>query len=160
METEAQESALNKKLLALVAVVLALLLVAICYVGLLLILNKQTVQPAQQQLAQPEIPLPAVVTSVKQDVLFLPAVVKSVAPAPIAVTVPISTVWRFISIDNNDIGTFENVGNPSQRLVAKCKDLNRPAPDKGMLYDLDDSGILKPQGESKKFQRFEVIARQ
>ena len=159
METGAQESTVDKKLLALVSVVLALLLVAICYVGFLLIRSKQTVQPAQQQLAQPEIPLPTLVTSVKPVVLFLPIVGNSVAPAPTTITVPTSTLWRFVSINDNDVGTFENVGDPRQRLVAKCKDPKRPAPDKGELYKLDDSGILKPQEESRKFQRFALINR-
>jgi hypothetical protein len=159
METGAQESAVNKKLLALVSVVLALLLVAICYVGFLLILSYQTVQPAQQQLAQTEIPLS---TSVKPVVQFLPVVANWVvpAPAPAAITVPTPTLWRFVSINDNDIGTFENVGDPSQRLAAKCKDPKRPAPDKGELYKLDDAGILKPQEGSKKFQRFELITRE
>ncbi len=157
--TETQENTVNKKLLALVAVVLALLLIAICYLGFLLIRSKLTAQPAQQQLAQPATPVPTLVTSVKPVALFLPVVLNLAAPAPVAVTVPTSTLWRFVSINHNNIGTFEKVGNPSQRLIAKCKDPNRPPPDKGELYKLDDSGILKPQGESKKIQRFEVIPR-
>ncbi len=149
METETQENAVNKKLLALVAVVLALLLVAICYLGLLLILSKRPAQPAQQLPAQPEIPVPTLAPSVNPEVLFLPVVGNLAAPAPKAITIPTSTLWRFLSINDKDIGTFENVGNPSQRLVAKCKDPNRPVPDEGELYQLDDSGILKPQSESK-----------
>jgi hypothetical protein len=82
------------------------------------------------------------------------------APAPVAQTVTTSTLWRFLSINEKDIGTFENTGDPSQRLTAKCIDIKRPAPDKGELYVLDDSGILKLQDGSKKFQRFEVIGRQ
>lgn len=161
METGAQESTINRKMLALVAVVLGLLLIAICYLGFLLIRSRQTARQAQPQLAQPENPLPASVISAKPGGIFLPVVVKVGAPAPAsaAVVVPTPTLWRFISIDRNDIGTFENVGNPSQKLLAKCKDPNRPAPYKGELYTLDDSGILKPQGESKKYQRFEVINR-
>jgi hypothetical protein len=160
METGAQGSAVDKKLLALVAVVLALILIAFCYVVFLLIRNKQAAQPAQPQLAQTEFPLPAPAEAV---VLYLPVAVNSVAPAPVPApsgqSAPTSTLWRFISINENDIGTFENIGNPSQRLAAKCKDPKRPVPDKGELYELDDSGILKPQSGSKKFQRFELIAR-
>ncbi len=125
METGAQESTVNKKLLALVSVLLVLLLVAICYVGFLIIRSKQSVQTAQQQLAQPKMPLPK---SVKPAGPFLPVVVNLAAPPPKAVTVPTSTVWRFVSINDNDFGTFENVGDPSQKLVAKCKDPKRPAP--------------------------------
>jgi len=157
METGAQESVVNRKILALVAVVLALILIAICYLGILLIRSRQTVQPARQQLAQTEIPLPTSVISAKPVGIFLPVVVK--VETPKAVIVQTSNVWRFISIDANEIGTFENVGDPSKRLLAKCKDPNRPAPYAGELYTLYEQGILKPQGDSKKFQRFEVINR-
>jgi hypothetical protein len=163
MGTEAQESPINKKLLALVSVVLALVLVAFCFVVFLLIRNKLTARPAQPQLAQPEIPLPTLETSVQPVIRFLPVVVNSVAPAsapaPTAITVPTATLWRFVSINAHDFGTFENVNDPSQRLVAKCKDPNRPAPGAGELYRLDNSGNLKPQNGGKKFQRFELITR-
>jgi hypothetical protein len=157
METGAQESAVNKKLLALVGVVLALLLVAICIVVFLLIRSILAVRPAQQQ-AQPELPRPTLgIAAFEPVVLLLPVVVNSVAPAPQAIPVPPSTLWRFLSINKNDIGTFEKVGDPSQRLVAKCKDPKRPPPDEGELYVLDDSGILRLQDGSKKFQRFELL---
>ena len=157
METEPHQSTVNMKLVALVAVVLSLLLMAMCYVGFLLIRSIQPVQPIPPQVVQPEIPLPTSVPTVAPVDLYLPVVMNLLAPT--GITVPTSTLWRFISIDDNDIGTFENVGDPSQRLVAKCKDLKRPPPDEGELYKLDDSGILKPQSESKKFQRFELMTR-
>lgn len=158
MEPEYQESPVNRKVLALVAVVLALILVAFCYIVFLLIRNRQAAQPVPQQLPPQQIPLPAIVKRVNR---FLPVAAKPAAPAPApaptAQTVQTSTLWRFISIDDNNIGTFENVGNPSQKLTASCLDIKRPAPSKGELYTLDDSGILKPQDGRKKFQRFEVI---
>jgi len=158
MEPSYQESPVNRKVLALVAVVLALILIAFCYVVFLLLRSKQADRTAQQQVVQTEIPI----TTVKPTVLFLSIVMKPAAPAPAptAMTVTTSALWRFISIDDHDIGTFENTGNPNQKLTAKCIDIKRPAPDKGELYELDDSGILKPQSRNKKFQRFKLIARQ
>jgi len=158
MQTEPQESTVDRKLLAGIAVVLALILVAFCYVVFLLIRNLRADRTAQQQIAQPEIPITTVNTSVQ----FLPIAAKPAvhAPAPTAKAVTTSTLWRFLSINDNDIGTFENTGDPNKRLTARCLDIKRPAPEKGELYELDDSGILKPQSGSKKFQRFEVIARQ
>jgi hypothetical protein len=158
MQTGYQEGAVDRKLLAGVAVVLALILIAFCYVVFLLIRSKQADRTAQPQLIQTEIPI----TTGEPVALYLPVVIKpaSPAPAPTAKVVTTSTLWRFISINDNDIGTFENTGDPKQRLTAKCIDIKRPAPEKGELYTLEDSGILKPQSGSKKFQRFEVIARQ
>lgn len=158
MQTGYQEGALDRKLLAGVAVVLALILIAFCYVVFLLIRNIQTNRTAQPQLVQTEIPI----TTRDAVALYLPVVIKPASPAlaPTAKAATTSKLWRFISINDNDIGTFENTGDPKQRLTAKCIDLKRPAPDKGELYILGDSGILKPQSGSKKFQRFEVIARQ
>ena len=161
MQTGNQESAVDRKLLAGVAVVLALILIAFCYVVFLLLRSKRADLTAQPQLAPTKIPI---MTTVKTYVQFFPIVVKPAAqasaPAPAAQTVATSTLWRFLSIDNNDVGSFENTGNPNQKLTARCIDTKRPAPDKGELYVLDDSGILKPQSGNKKIQRFEVIARQ
>lgn len=160
METGVQESTVDRKLLALVAVVLALILVCFCYVVFLLIRNKQTAEPAQQQLAQPEISFPTLVPTAIPVVLPSPTVVTLATPVPaVASSVTTSPLWRFISINAKDVGTFENVADPNQRLTAKCIDLNRPAPDKGALYMLDDSGILKLQDGGKKYQRFKLIAR-
>ena len=157
MEPSYQESPVNRKVLALVAVVLALILIAFCYVVFLLIRSNQADRTAQPQLAQTEMPL----TTAEPILRFLPAVMKPAAPAPAPApqAVTTSTLWRFISIDDNDVGTFENTGNPNQRLTARCIDIKRPAPDRGELYVLDDSGVLRPQDGSKKFQRFEVINR-
>jgi hypothetical protein len=161
METEPQGSTVDRKLLALVAVVLGLILVCFCYVVYLLIRNNQTVQPAQPQLAQTEFPLPTFIPTVIPAVLPSPTVVSLPTLAPTAaISIPESTTWRFISINAKDVGTFENVGDPSQRLTAKCIDIRRPVPDKGALYTLDNTGILKMQDGSKKFQRFKLIARQ
>ena len=155
METEDQESAYKRKLLMVGAVALALLLTAICTVLFLLIRRFQAYQAAGQQVAPPVIPL---ATAAQPAVVFLP-VVANVA-APTATSMPISTVWRFISIDENHIAIFEYLADPSQKLVAKCKDPERPPPEKGELYTLDATGTLRPQSESKKIQRFTLISMQ
>ena len=152
METADEESAFHRKLIMLVSIMLALLLAAICCVGFIFIRNKWTGQPTQQ-LAQMEIPL---ATAVIPTVQVFPTLV--IMATPTAIPVPISPLWRFISINKNDIGTFENTSDPSQKLLAKCIDPERPPPDKGVLYMLYDSGILKPQEGGKKVQRFELIS--
>lgn len=162
IEIGPQESPVDRKLLVLVAVVLALLLVTMCYLGYLLI---RSLQRAEPQVVQPAVLPPTLVTSVETTQVFLPDVSNDVqsipapapATAPVAVTVSTSPLWRFLSIDQNDIATFENVGNPNQRLQAKCIDVKRPVPDRGELYILEESGILKAEDGSKRFQRFEVI---
>jgi len=154
-----QQNSLNKKLIALVGVILALLLVAICFVSFLLIRSKLTAPPAEPQVVPPQIPLPTAVVATEAVEVYVPAVVAVEAPQPVAAptTVQTPTVWRFLSINKDDVGTFENVNDPSQRLKAACKDKNRPAPDRGVLYTLDDSGILRQQDGGKKYQRFEVL---
>lgn len=161
METEPQGSAVDRKLLVLVAVVLGLILLCFCYVVYLLIRNKQTAQPAQPQLVQTEFPLPTLVATAIPVLLPSPTVVTLATPVPTpALSVPTSPLWRFVSINAKDVATFEKVSDPSQRLTAKCIDIRRPVPDKGALYTLEDTGILKMQDGSKKYQRFKLITRQ
>jgi hypothetical protein len=157
-----EESPVNRKLLVLVAIVLALLLLAMCYTAYLLI---RSLQPAEAQVVQPVVLPPTQVIQVETTEILMPVVVNEPittpepAPAPVAVTVSTSPLWRFLSIDGNDIGTFENVGDPSQRLLARCIDRKRPSPDAGELYLLDESGLLKPQDGGQGIQRFEVVDR-
>ena len=162
IEIGPQESLVDRKLLVLVAVVLALLLLGMCYVGYLLIRSLQSAEP---QVVQPVVLPPTQVIPVETAEVLLPVVVSeqtiapAPAPTPVAVTVSISPKWRFLSIDEKDIGTFENVGDPNQRLLAKCIDRKRPAPDRGEIYILNESGLLKPQDGGQGIQRFEVVDR-
>jgi len=154
METEPREYPVNKKLVVLVAIVLALLMVAICYVSILLVLRNLNDRP-EPQLAQPEFPLPTPLPSSTPELPVVPVVLDTATPT--AIPTPTPSLWRFISITKEDIGTFENVNDPSQKLTAKCIDTKRPAPNAGELYTLYKGGILKLQDGSKKYQRFEVI---
>ncbi len=160
-QPQAQESDVRNKLIVLVSILLALLVVMICIVDIIIIRRRMTSQPTQlPQIVQPATAIPHSIPTVGPTVLFIPTAENTATPVPEVVIVPPPQVWRFLRIDSDDIGTFENVADPSQKLEAKCIDLNRPPPNAGALYNLDDSGTLKLQDGSKKYQRFKVISGQ
>ncbi len=161
MKPKAQESDVRNKLIVLVSIVLALLVVMICIVDFIIIRRRMTAQPTlEAQIVQPATAIPHSIPTVGPTVIFVPTAENTATPLPEVIIVPPPQVWRFLRIDSDDIGTFENVADPSQKLKAKCIDTSRPPPNEGALYNLDDSGILKLQDGSKKFQRFRVIGGQ
>jgi hypothetical protein len=95
IEIGPQESLVDRKLLVLVAVVLALLLLGMCYVGYLLI---RSLQPAEPQVVQPVVLPPTQVIPVETAEILLPVVVSepitAPAPAPTPVAVTVSTSPR------------------------------------------------------------------
>ena len=119
MGTGAPEGAVDNRLLAAELIALVLLLAAICIVGFLLIRNRLPDQPAQVKPTQLQTPTPTLVMLARPFVLFLPFIGNTAASAPPVITVSPSTVWRFVSIDKNDIGTFENVSDPGKKLTAQ-----------------------------------------
>ena len=164
METrsEAQERDLKKKLVILFSIMLALLVVLVCIVDIILYRRRLAAKPAQPQVVQPASPEPKSIPTIKPALQYLPVVLNSNAPelVIVATAAPAPAIWRFISINVNDIGTFENVADPSQRLTAKCIDPNRPPPNAGELYYLDDKGMLKLEDGSKTYQRFKLTTGQ
>lgn len=161
MEPKAQDSDVRNKLVVLVSIVLALLIVMICIVDIIIIRRRMTVQPTlEPQIVQPATAIPKSIPTMAPPTQSIAVVENTPTPAPTAVILPAPTVWRFLRIDQDDIATFENVADPNQKLEAKCIDTNRPPPNEGALYNLDDSGVLKLQDGSKKYQRFKVISGQ
>jgi len=165
METkpEAQESDLKKKLIILFSIVLALLVVLVCIVDIILYRRWRAARRAQPQIvlevtAEPKsIPTMAPPTQVIMVVENTPIP----TPEPVIVTAPPpSPLWRFLSMDGNDIGTFENVADTAQRLKARCIDTSRPPPKKGEIYFMDEGGVLKLEDGTKRYQRFKVTAGQ
>jgi hypothetical protein len=164
MRTEAQERDIKRKLVILVSIGLALLVVLICIVDIFLIRRRmavpRAVQPTEQLVVQPATAVPKTIPTMAPPEQFIAVVDNTATPEPAIITVPPTTTWRFLRINANDIGTFENVADTNQTLVAKCIDPGRPPPNKGALYTLDDSGTLKVQDGSKKYQRFKVTSGQ
>ena len=161
MNPKSQESDVRNKLIVLVSIVLALLVVMVCIVDIIIIRRRMTFQPTlEPQIVEPATAIPKSIPTMGPTVLFIPTVENTATPVPVVIAVPPPPVWRFLRINQDDIGTFENVSDPSQKLEAKCIDPNRPPPDEGALYNLDGSGILKLQDGGKKYQRFKVISGQ
>jgi hypothetical protein len=155
--TAAQQRDLVKKVTVLVSIALALLVMVICVADIYLIRRRSALRPTQQaQVAPPATAIPKSIPTQAPPEQFIPADVSTPTPEPVIITAPPTSTWRFLRIDANDIGAFQNVDNPDQRLLAKCIDPGRPPPNKGALYTLDDSGILKLQSGGKKYQRFKV----
>jgi len=158
----AQESDVKKKLVILFSIVLALLVVLVCIVDIFLYRRRQAARPAQPQVVQPVTAEPKTIPTIKPALQYLPVMLNSNAPEPAVVDTPApaTDIWRFLSINDEDIGTFENVADPAQRLTAKCIDPGRPPPKKGEIYYLDEGGILKLEDGTKHYQRFKVTAGQ
>jgi hypothetical protein len=161
---ETQENAVRNRLVALFSIILALLVVLICIVDIFIIRRRMAVpratEPTELQIAPPATAAPKTIPTMAPPEQLIPVVENTATPEPAIITVPPITTWRFLRINADDIGTFENVANPNQTLVAKCIDPGRPPPNKGALYTLDDSGTLKLQDGSKKYQRFRVTSGQ
>lgn len=156
-----QETAVDRKLIALLAIALVLVSIAICYSGIMFLRSRQPAQPVQQlePTSFPALPPAAPLTEPVSFDVFMPVVVRPAAPVMMAApAVTDTSVWRFLSIDSDDIGTFENVTDPTRRLLARCRDPERRPPDRGALYTLYDNGILRAQIEPWTVQRFRVIS--
>ncbi len=155
LDLERTEEERNKDHMLVLAIVLVLLLLAMCYVVFLLTQNgvpSTTALPPQQPLVQ---------KSTKQGLLrYTPltakaTVVVKVKPtkAPTLTPKP-QNKWEFLNIDSMDIGTFKNT-NTGLILKGQCKDPNLPVPEIGTLYLLNDSVFITT--EDKLVQRFELI---
>jgi len=160
-QPQAQESDVRNKVIVLVSILLALLVTLICIVDIIIIRRRMASQPTlEPQIVQPATAIPHSIPTMAPPTPTIPVLVPTFPPPTTAVILPPTTVWRFLQIDSDDIGTFENVADPSQKLKAKCIDPSRPPPNEGALYNLDDSGVLKLQDGTKKYQRFKVISGQ
>jgi hypothetical protein len=161
MRSKIQDSDVRNKLIVLVSILLALLVVMVCIVDIIIIRRRMAAQPTlEAQIVQPATAIPQSIPTMGPTVIFIPTAENTQTPIPEIVTVPPPPVWRFLRINQDNIGTFENVSDPGQKLEAKCIDPNRPPPNEGALYNLDGSGILKPQDGGKKYQRFKLISGQ
>ena len=152
---------LVRKVIVVVSIALALLVTLICIVDVILIRRRLASRPAADvQVVQPATAEPKSVPTMAPPTQAPPTIqVVPTFPPPTSAPPPVTT-WRFLRIDSQDIATFENVADPSQTLLAKCIDTRRPPPNKGAIYLLDDSGILKPESGGKKYQRFKVTGGQ
>lgn len=158
-QPRAQESAVRNKVIVLVSILLALLVTLICIVDIIIIRRRMASQPTlEPQIVQPATAIPKSIPTMGPTVIIVPTPENTPTSIPAVVIVPPPSVWRFLRINQDDIGTFENVSDPGQKLEAKCIDPSRPPPNAGALYNLDDSGILKLQDGTKKYQRFKVIS--
>jgi len=106
--------------------------VMICIVDIIIIRRRMTFQPTlEPQIVEPATAIPKSIPTMGPTVLFIPTVENTATPVPVVIAIPPPAVWRFLRINQDDIGTFENVSDPSQKLEAKCIDPNRPPPDEG-----------------------------
>jgi hypothetical protein len=154
-----QDNDLTRKLIVLVSIALALLVTFVCIVDIILMRRRMAVQPTPEvQVIHAVTAEPKSIPTMAPPTQSIPATLENTpTTVPTATnTPPPATTWRFLRINADNIGTFQNTAATDQRLLAKCIDPNRPPPNKGALYTLDDSGILKLQNGSKKYQRFKV----
>jgi hypothetical protein len=152
---------LVRLVIVIVSIALALLVTLICIVDVILIRRRLASRPpAGIPVVQPATAVPKSIPTMAPPTQAptVVAVVPTMAP-PTPSPLPV-TAWRFLRINSEDIATFENVADPSQTLLAECIDKRRPPPNKGAIYLLDDSGILKLESGSKKYQRFKVTGEQ
>jgi hypothetical protein len=157
----ARDQDLIKKVVVIVSIALALLVTLICVVDIILVRRRMSaqitpeIQAVQLATAQPKsVPTMPPPTQAPPVVELVPTAV------PPTISPPPTTTWRFLRINAEDVATFENTADPSQRLLAKCIDPKRPPPNKGTIYILDDSGVLKLESGDKKYQRFKVTSGQ
>jgi hypothetical protein len=157
----AKDQELVKKVIVIVSIALALLVTLICIVDIFLIRRRMSSRPtAEVQVVQPATAIPKSVPTMPPPTQAPPVVEVVPTAIPPTPAPPPVTTWRFLRIDSQDIATFENVADTSQTLRAKCIDPKRPPPNKGAIYLLDDSGILKLESGGKKYQRFKVTGDQ
>ena len=152
---------LVRKVIVIVSIALALLVTLICIVDVILIRRRLASRPpAEVQVVQPATAEPKSIPTMAPPTQAPPVVEVVPTFAPPTSAPPPVTTWRFLRINSEDIATFENVADPSQTLLAECIDKQRPPPNKGAIYLLDNSGILKLESGSKKYQRFKVTGGQ
>jgi hypothetical protein len=161
MQRWTQDEDVKNKLVVLVTIILALMVTIFCIVDIILIRRWRAPQPTElPQIVEPATAEPKSIPTVGPTVIIIPTVENTPTPEPPLIVAPPPSLWRFLSINTQDIGTFENVADPNQRLMAVCIDKRRPPPKKGAIYYLDDSGVLKLEDGSKKYQRFKVTGGQ
>ena len=145
---------LVRKVIVIVSIALALLVTLICVVDVILIRRRLASRPpAEIQVVQPATAEPKSIPTMAPPTQAPPVVEVVPTMAPPTPAPPPVTTWRFLRINSEDIATFENVADPSQTLLAECIDKRRPPPNKGAIYLLDESGVLKPESGGKKYQR-------
>jgi hypothetical protein len=152
---------LIRTVIIIVSIALALLVTLICVVDVILVRRRMSSRTTpEMQAVQPATALPKSVPTMAPPTQ--PVVAVEVVPTAVPPTIspPPTTAWRFLRINAENIGTFENVANPDQKLQAKCIDPQRPPPNKGAIYILDGSGILKLESGGKKYQRFKITSGQ
>lgn len=162
MQPRTQQDDSRNRLVMLVSIVLALLVTIFCIVDIIVVRRWLAARRAteQPQVVQPATALPKSIPTVGPTVMFVPTEAPPPTTEPPVIVTPPPSVWRFLSINPEDVGTFENVADPSQRLLAVCIDKGRPPPEKGEIYVLNDEGVLKLEDGTKRYQRFRVTGGQ
>jgi hypothetical protein len=132
-----------------------LLLIALICVTLYFIIQSQLRQSDAEPQYFPTSPPPATATLTpafsRIVITPLPTLAQAAPLYPAA-----GSLWRFLKINNKDVGYFESVDSPGQTLRAKCQQPEIPPPGPGTLYTLDAQGILTPLDNNPRVQRFKV----
>lgn len=139
----------------LIVIVLLVVLTCICTVILVYLRSNLWSKPAPTKT-----PTPVLVQLTPQKIQAQPQTLPTSLPAPTPTQAVRGRFYRVISIDEHDVGTFQNEGD-SSIIYGHCIDPKLPWPPLQTRYILNKKNVLFPAQPELlgAVQRFSVVAR-